>query len=84
MTALQQGFGFVGQVVLDSLGTGFVGLVDVHALDGTAEIGAVGCWVASCTADGVVEDEDSVSAGSVVKSLLASGDQVEYHSLGGS
>jgi hypothetical protein len=52
-------------VVLDSLGTGFVGLVDVYALDGTAEIGAVACWIAGCAADGVVEDEDSVPAGSV-------------------
>ena len=65
VAAFEETLGFGGEVVLDALGAGFVGLVDVHALDGPAEgLGAVrlvlvGRWAA----DGVVEDEDLGGAG---------------------
>ena len=64
-TAFEEALGFVGEVVLDALGTGFVRLVDVDALDGAAEgSGGVG-WVLvrGRAADGVVEDEDFGGAG---------------------
>ena len=57
-----------GEVVADAVGTGFVGLVDVDALDGAAEglrlVGRVGgAVVGGFAADGVVEDEDLGGAG---------------------
>ena len=65
ITAFEKTLGFVGEVVLDALGTGFVRLVDVDALDGAAEgLGGV-CWVfvRGRAANGVVEDEDFGGAG---------------------
>lgn len=55
-------------MVLDALRAGFVGLVNVDALDGTAEglkgFGAVGrAFFRGWAADGVVEDEDFGGAG---------------------
>lgn len=48
----------VGEVVADAVGSCWVGLVDVDALDGAAE-GILGAGVAGRAADGVVEDEDA-------------------------
>ena len=65
ITAFEKALGFVGEVVLDALGTGFVRLVDVDALDGAAEgLGGVG-WVLvwGRAADGMVKDEDFGGAG---------------------
>lgn len=66
-----------GEVVVDALGAGGVGLVDVDALDGAAEGGAAAGWVGGCwlgAADGVVEDQDFGGAGAgggrMVVSLL--------------
>lgn len=71
VAAFEETLGFGGEVVLDALGAGFVGLVDVHALDGTAEgLGAVGLvLVGRWAADGVVEDEDLGAAGAEVTTL---------------
>lgn len=65
VAAFQKTLGFGGEVVLDALGARFVRLVDVHALDGTAEgLGAGGLvFVRGRAADGVVEDEDFGGAG---------------------
>ena len=63
VAAFEEAVGVGGEVVLDAFGAGFVGLIDVDALDGAAEgWGRVG-WVAEAlvrglAADGVVEDED--------------------------
>ena len=65
ITAFEKALGFVGEVVLDALRTGFVRLVNVDALNGAAEgLGGVG-WilVRGRAADGVVEDEDFGGAG---------------------
>lgn len=64
-------------MVFHALGPGGVGLVDVHALDWTTEAHGCCCWVGivsgslsafvlagGVATDGVVEDEDSRSAGS--------------------
>ena len=47
-------------MVLDAFGAGFVGLINVDALDGAAEyFGGIGlALVQGLAADGVVEDED--------------------------
>ena len=65
VAAFEEALGVGGQVVLDAVGAGFVGLVDVDALDGTAEgFGAVGrVLVRGWAADGVVEDGDFGGAG---------------------
>ena len=65
IAAFEEALGFLGEVVLDTLGTGFVGLVDVDALDGTTEVGGSAGWIVigGWAADGVVEDEDFGSAG---------------------
>ena len=54
-----------GKVVLDAFGAGFVGLINVDALDGAAEYfgGAGLALVGGLAADGVVEDEDLGGAG---------------------
>jgi hypothetical protein len=58
----------VGEVVGDSVLGCFVGLVDVHALHGAADLRADrAVWW--CAADGVVEDEDSRGA-SAIRVLL--------------
>jgi hypothetical protein len=56
VATLEQGFGFVGQVVRHAAGGCGVGLVDVHALDGPAELGCGSAGVRGVTADGVVEN----------------------------
>jgi len=50
----EEGLGFVGEMVFDTLRAGFVGLVDVYPLDGAAE--ARGFGIGSGAADGVVKD----------------------------
>ena len=64
-TAFEKALGFVGKVTLDALGTGFVRLVNVDALDGPADgfrgVGWLLIWGGA--ADGVVEDEDFGGAG---------------------
>ena len=62
VAAFKEAVGLGGEVVSDALGAGFIGLVDMDALDRAAEgvgDGLVGGWAA----DGVVEDEDLGSAG---------------------
>ena len=68
VAAFEEALGVGGEVVLDALGAGFVGLVDVDALNGAAEgfgvVGRVGdTLVGGLAADGVVEDEDFGGAG---------------------
>lgn len=65
VAAFEEALGVGGEVVLDALGAGFVGLVDVDALDGAAEgFGRVGdALVGGLAADGMVEDEDFGGAG---------------------
>ena len=68
VAAFEEALGLGGEVMLDALGAGFVGLVDVDALDGAAEglqvVGWVGdTLVGGLAADGVVEDEDFGGAG---------------------
>lgn len=65
VAAFEEAFGFRGQVVLDTLGAGFVGLVDVHALDGSTKgLEAVGLiLVRRRAANSVVEDKDFGGAG---------------------
>ena len=65
VAAFEKALGVGGEVVLDALGAGFVGLVDVDLLDGTAEgLGRLGdAHVIGLAADGVVEDEDLGGAG---------------------
>ncbi len=64
VAAFEEAVGVGGEVVLDAIGAGFVGLVDVDALDGAAKsgLGGVGS-VGGLAADGVVEDEDLGGAG---------------------
>lgn len=66
VAAPEEGCGFGGEMVRDSVFGRRVGLVDVYALDGAAEGGAgvCGAVVLWLTADGVVEDEDFGGAGS--------------------
>ena len=65
IAAFEKALGFGGEVVLDALGAGFVGLIDVNALDGTAKgLGGAGLvLVGGWAADGVVEDEYFGGAG---------------------
>ncbi len=71
VASLEEGRGFVWEVVGDAAGGCGVGLVDVDALDGAAEghgLGGVrgagfGGWGVALAADGVVEDEDFGGAG---------------------
>ena len=76
VAAFEEALGVGGEVVLDALRTGFVGLVDVDALNGAAEgVGRVGdTLVGGLAADGVVEDEDFGGAGAgriiLVRSLV--------------
>lgn len=65
VAAFEKALGVGGEVVLNALGAGFVGLVDMDALDGAAEgLGRVGeALVVGLAADGVVEDEDWRGAG---------------------
>ena len=69
VAGFKKALGLAGEVVLDALGAGFVGLIDVDALDGTSEgLGRVGeALVVGLSADGVVEDEDfgGASAGRI-------------------
>ena len=68
VAAFEEAVSVGGEVVLDALGAGFVGLVDVDALNGAAEgLGSVG-WVSEAlvgglAADDVVKDEDLGGAG---------------------
>jgi hypothetical protein len=63
---LEELLGLVGEVVGYAAERGFVGLVDVNALDGAAEGWAVGgAAVFLLAADGMVEDEDAGSARTV-------------------
>ena len=62
VAAFEQALGVGRQVVLDTLGSCFVGLVDVDALDGAAKglgrVSRVGdALVRGLAADGMVEDE---------------------------
>lgn len=64
---LQQPVRFLGQVVWYSRLRRAVALVDVHAVDGAAEVDGLGfcaALVRGCATDGVVEDEDTRCAGS--------------------
>lgn len=61
--ALEEFGGFVGEVVRDAVFAGGVGLVDVDALDGTAELGGNTAFVSWLAADCMVEDEDFGCAG---------------------
>ena len=75
VAAFEQALGIGGQVVLDALGAGFVGLVDVDALDGAAKglgyFGRVGfALIVGLPADGVVEDEYLRSPGARKKCAL--------------
>lgn len=60
VAAFQEALGVVGEVVLHSLGAGFVGLINVDALDGAAEKLRFidGALVVGLATDGVIEDED--------------------------
>lgn len=76
VAAAEETVGFLREVVDDAFGAGFVGLVDVDALDGATEggrvvvgvvvVGGRSIWatlIVGLAADGVVEDEDFGSAG---------------------
>lgn len=68
VAAFEEALGVGGEVVPDAIRTGFVGLVDVDALNGAAEglrvVGRVGdTLVGGLAANGVVEDEDFGGAG---------------------
>lgn len=77
IAAFEETLSVGGEVVLDALKAGFVGLVDVDALNGAAEglglVGRVGDGlVVGLAADGVVEDEDFGGAGAGRKWLVRS------------
>ena len=85
ISAAQQAICVFGDVVADAVGPGFVGLIDVHALDGPAVQGGFGSWrfggagdVLALSTDGVVEDEDLRCAGARGDGVLVR-EYVEYH-----
>jgi hypothetical protein len=61
--ALEEFGGFVGEVVGDAVFACCVGLVDVDALDGPAELSGGTAFVFRLAADRVVEDEDFGATG---------------------
>lgn len=70
---LQQLFGFVGEVMRHAAEGCRVGLVDVHAADGTAEggrrVGSALADVLGLAADGMIKNEDPGCASSVQLSI---------------
>ena len=77
VAAFEEAVGVGGEMVSDALGAGFVGLVDVDALDGAAGgggiVGLAGeAVVGGLAADGVVEDEDLRGAGAGRTMLVSS------------
>ena len=60
-------------MVLDAFGAGFVGLINVDALDGAAEcFGGIGlALVRGLAADSVVEDEDLGGARAMWRMLMS-------------
>ncbi len=69
VAAFEEAFCLGGEVVLDALRAGFVGLVDVDALDGATE--GVGGVFWGRAADSMVEDEDlgGTGAGNETRSV---------------
>lgn len=61
----QEAFGVRGEMRGDAGAGGSVGLVDVDAVDGAAEVGCVAGGGGGGAPDGVVEDVDACCAGSV-------------------
>ena len=69
-------------MVQDALRSGFVGLIDVDALDGAAEGGCRVAGVFGLASDGVVEDENSRRAGATQYSVSESQELYLHAKLG--
>lgn len=69
VSSFQELWGFVGEVVANAFLGCFVGLINVHALDGTARL-VPGPFVLCCATNSMVEYKDSGAASSANVSVL--------------